>query len=162
MIVLFWMKNQTKTHPKKDSKELEYFPKTISLSSVWLRDSHKIHLGNTHWQVWMSLNATPSPPTHTQPSMLSAGDLEMGAEACALVWRSALAKAHTFGLPGALWTPGCAQKYQRASWRSTTLLWTHLTEWFLMVENSYQSNRRLVFHWKTIYTGNLSVPSGIK
>lgn len=110
-------------HPKKESKELECFLKTISVcmfqaqSCIWLRHSQKIHLGSTPRQ-----SACPSVPQHlhphSQPSTLSAGDLEMGAEACSPVWRPVLAKTHTFGLPGSLWTPDWAQSYQSASWSS--------------------------------------------
>ena len=153
-------------------KELEYYLMTISVCQVkcfgwWTRTKSVCEL--QHWQ-----SAHPSMPrelcphthththTHTQkPSVLSAWDLEMGAEACALVWRPDRAEAHTFGLRGALRTPEL-RGIKRAGWRSTTVLWTPLTRWRLMVENTDERKTSLVFQWKTIYTGSLSVPSGIK
>lgn len=139
----------------------------ISLSSqvFWLMDSHKIRLWITTLTVCTSLNATRTQThthTHTQkPSVLSAWDLEMGAEACALVWRPDRVEAHTFGLRGALRTPEL-RGIKRAGWRSTTVLWTPLTRWRVMVENTDERKTSLVFQWKTIYTGSFSVPSGIK
>lgn len=107
-------------------------------------------------------NSNPHTHTHTQkPSVLSAWDLEMGAEACALVWRPDRVEAHTFGLRGALRTPEL-RGIKRAGWRSTTVLWTPLTRWRVMVENTDERKTSLVFQWKTIYTGSFSVPSGIK
>lgn len=132
----------------------------ISLCKCLAEDLTQNPSGQCTQTVWMSLNATPSSHTHKYTTFQCA--CCMGAEACTLVWRPVLAKAHTSGFPIALWTADWAQRYQRASSRSTALLWTPLTGWFLMAENTYQRRRRLVFYWKSIYTGSFSVPSGIK